>query len=226
MDFAVLPGPTLPERARTALARAAGATISDANPAGSPATAGQVPIWATRDGSPLLLPAAGSALEQRLAACPEPVTVCVPADAPFSAVRLTGTSQLLTRHHTARFTAYRVAVGSVELTGPSCARVPAGDYRAAKPDPLWPIAPAVLHHLEHGHTAELVSCARAHGMSQAEWVIPRGLDRYGLELLVLTADGAAVVRLCFPGGPVASLQEIPASLRAVLTCRCQAGHHR
>jgi hypothetical protein len=90
----VLPGPSLPELARTALARAAGATISDARPGGSPDTAGQVPIRAASDGSPLLLPGTGSALEQRLTACPEPVAVCVPADAPFSAVRLAGTSQL------------------------------------------------------------------------------------------------------------------------------------
>jgi hypothetical protein len=80
----------------------------------------------------------------------------------------------------------------------------------------------VLRHLERGHMAELASCVRAHGMPQADWVIPRGLDRYGLELLVLTTDGAAAVRLSFPGGPVASLREIPVSLRTVLTCRCQA----
>jgi hypothetical protein len=49
--------------------------------------------------------------------------------------------------------------------------------------------------------SELVHCVRAHGMPQADWVIPRGLDRYGLQLLVLTTDG---------------------------TCRCQAEteHHQ
>jgi hypothetical protein len=75
--------------------------------------------------------------------------------------------------------------------------------------------------LEHAHSAELVSCVRAHGMPQADWVIPRGLDRYGLELLVLTTGGTAAVRLSFPGGPVTSLQQIPASVRTVLTCHCQ-----
>jgi hypothetical protein len=36
MDFDVLPGPSLPELARTALARAAAATVSDTDPAGRP----------------------------------------------------------------------------------------------------------------------------------------------------------------------------------------------
>ena len=68
---------------------------------------------------------------------------------------------------------------------------------------------------------ELVRCVRAHGMTRAEWVIPRGLDRYGLELLVLTGDGIASVRLSFPDGPVTSLQDVPASIRTALTCRCR-----
>lgn len=57
---------------------------------------------------------------------------------------------------------------------------------------------------------------------QADWVIPRGLDRYGLQFLVLTTDGTAAVRLAFPAGPVTSLDEVPASIRTALTCRCQA----
>jgi hypothetical protein len=69
MDFDVLPGPSLPELARTALARAAAATVSDADPAGRPVAAGQVPVRATWDGRPVLLPAGGSWLEQRLTRC-------------------------------------------------------------------------------------------------------------------------------------------------------------
>lgn len=71
--------------------------------------------------------------------------------------------------------------------------------------------------------ADLVGCVRAHGVTAAEWVIPRGLDRYGLEFVVLTPDGTAAVRLSFPGGPVTSLQDVPISVRTALTCRCQAG---
>jgi hypothetical protein len=222
MDFEVLPGPSLPELARTALARAAAATVSDPDPAGRPVV-GQVPLRATWDGRPVLLPASGSWLAQRLSARrSKPVTVCVPADAPFSALRLTGTSQWLTRDGAARVTACVVAVQSVGFAGSGCPEVPLEEYLAATPDPLWRVAPSVLRHLERGHLGELIHCVRAHGMPQADWVIPRGLDRYGLQLLVLTTDGAAAVRLAFPGGPVTSLDEVPASIRTALTCRCEA----
>ena len=162
---------------------------------------GRSPSGPAGTGSPLLLPATGSLLERRLAACPEPVTVCVPAAAPFSALRLTGTSRLLARDRVAGITACMVAVRSVGFAGAGCARIPVAEYRAASPDPLWRVAPAVLRHLEQGHMGELVGCVRAHGIAGADWVVPRGLDRYGLKLLVLTEDGAAAVRLSFPRRP-------------------------
>ena len=39
--------------------------------------------------------------------------------------------------------------------------------------------------------------------------------------LVLATDGVAAVRLGFPDGPVTSLQDVPASIRTALTCRCE-----
>ena len=221
MDFDVLPGPSLPELARTALARAATANVSVASAPGGQAA--PVPVRSTRDGSPLLLPAAGSPLARQLAASQDPVRVSLPAGPPFSALRLTGTARPVTVGDQAGIAACMVTLGSIEFTGGGRARVPVEEYRAARPDPLWRVAPGILHHLEHGHMGELVRCVRAHGMSRAEWVIPRGLDRYGLELLVLTADGVAAVRLSFPDGPVSSLDDVPVSLRTALTCRCQAG---
>jgi hypothetical protein len=223
MDFDVLPGPSLPELARTALARAATATVSVASAPGGPAAAGPVPVRSTREGSPLLLPSAGSPLARRLAASRDPVRVSLPAGPPFSALRLIGTARPVAVGDDARIAACMVTLGSIEFTGGGRVRVPVEEYRAARPDPLWRVAPGILHHLEHGHMGELVRCIRAHGMSRAEWVITRGLDRYGLELLVLTTDGVAAVRLSFPDGPVSSLDDVPVSLRTALTCRCQAG---
>jgi hypothetical protein len=223
MDVEVLPGPSLPELARTALVRAVTATVSGPGQAGGPDLAGQVPVRAGLDGSPLLLPAAGSPLERQLADCPGAVTVTVPASTPFHALRVTGTAQPMPQHPAAGITACLVAPRTVEFTGSRRAPVPVEEYQTAVPDPLWQVAPAVLSHLEHGHLADLVGCVRAHGMTSAEWVVARGLDRYGLELLVLGPDGAAAVRLSFPGGPVTSLQDVPVSVRAVLTCRCHAG---
>jgi hypothetical protein len=224
MDFDVLPGPSLPERARTTLARAATATISAAAGGGvhnDGAAAGVVPVRSTWDGSPVLLPAAGSPLARWLTESTDQVRVSLPAEPPFSALRLTGVARPVG-------TGCLVTIGSIEFTGGAVLAskgvpVPVEEYRAARPDPLWRVASGVLRHLEHGHMGELVRCVRAHGMAGAEWVIPRGLDRYGLELLVLATDGIGVVRLSFPDGPVASLGDVPVSLRTALTCRCQAG---
>jgi hypothetical protein len=228
MDFEVLPGPSLSELARTALDRAAAAEICGAQSVGDPAAAARIPVRGGRDGSPLLLPATGSPLERRLTARQETVTVSVPAGTPYSVLRLTGTARPATQHPVAGVTACMVEVGSVELVGGVRVQVPLAEYRAAAPDPLWRVAPDVLHHLEHGHMADLIACVHAHGMPKADWVVPRTLDRYGLELLVLTADGTAAVRLAFPDGPVTSLQDVPASIRTTLTCRCQStsGHGR
>jgi hypothetical protein len=149
--------------------------------------------------------------------------VSLPAGPPFSALRLTGTARPLTVGDETEIAACMVTIGSIEFTGGGWAPVPVEEYRAAQPDPLWRMAPGILRHLEHGHMDELVGCVRAHGMTRADWVIPRGLDRYGLELLVLATDGVAAVRLAFPDGPVSSLDDVPMSLRTALTCRCQAG---
>jgi hypothetical protein len=65
MDFEVLPGPSLAELARTALASAETAEIDDAGRPGEPARPGRLPVLASvrdgRDGSPLLLSVTGSA---------------------------------------------------------------------------------------------------------------------------------------------------------------------
>jgi hypothetical protein len=232
MDFEVLPGPSLAELARTALASAAAAEIDDARSPRDPNYPGrvpaQVPVRDGRDGSPLLLPVTGSVLEHQLAAQRDAVTVTVPAAGPYSALRLTGTVRLTARNRRAGIAACMVDLRSVELIGRARARVqvPLPEYRAAGPDPLWREAPRVLQHLEHAHMTDLIACVRMHGLPQADWVIARGLDRFGLELLVLTTDGVAAVRLGFPDGPVTSLRDVPASIRTALTCRCESARHR
>jgi hypothetical protein len=208
------------------MARACAAVISCAGPA--ELRAAPVPLRASADGHPILLPRHGSALDKYLAEGPAIVTVTIPADAPFEALRLTG----MTRPGAGAVDSggdesatYPMTLQSLEFTGVVLAEVALQQYEAASPDPLRHEEPAVLRHLERYHMAELVNCVRAHGITAAEYVIPRGLDRFGLEFLVLTADGVAAVRLAFPDGPVTSLEQIPASIRAVLTCRCgERGH--
>jgi hypothetical protein len=231
MDFEVLPGPSLAELARTALASAAAAEIDDARSPGDPdypaRVPAQVPVRDGRDGSPMLLSVTGSVFEHQLSAQREAVTVTVPATGPFSTLRLTGTARPTARNRRVGIAACMVDVRSVELIGPAGTRVavPLAEYRTAVPDPLWREAPGVLRHLEHAHMTDLIACVRAHGLPQADWVIPRGLDRYGLELLVLATDGVAAARLGFPDGPVSCLREVPASIRTALTCRCESARH-
>lgn len=228
MDFEVLPGPSLAELARTALASAATAEMDDARPPGAPAYRGRVPVVVPvrdgRDGSPLLLSVTGSVIEHRLSAQREAVTVTVPAGGPYSALQLTGAARPIARNRRVGIAACMVDLRSVELIGPAGGRVlvPLAEYRAAAPDPLWREAPGVLHHLGQAHMTDLIACVRMHGLPQADWVIVRGLDRFGLELLVLTTDGVAAVRLGFPDGPVSALQDVPASIRTALTCRCES----
>jgi hypothetical protein len=170
--------------------------------------------------------AAGSALARLLAAGPAAVTVAVPADSPFTSLRLVGTA-VRDRSPAARCgtVPYVVTLQSVEFAGAGRAPVELAQYRTAAPDPLWREAPGILHHLEHCHMTELAACVRAHGIPAAECVIPRRLDRFGLELTVLTAEGLAACRLSFPDGPVTALRQVPASVRAVLTCRCTTPSH-
>jgi hypothetical protein len=212
MNFEVLPGPSLAELARTAVASAPAATVS----CGSVAT---VVMSAGPAGEPVLLPADGSMAARWLAGRRGPVTVSVPAAPPFSALRLRGTVR---PGHAAGPLRYDVTLESAEFAGAGPAPVPLAQYRAAEPDPLWRQAPGILRHLGAGHMAELVACARAHGLREAEWVTLTSLDRFGLKLLVFTLDGITEARLSFPDGPVTSFSQVPASLRAILACRCQA----
>lgn len=224
MDFDVLPGPPLAELARTAMDRACAAVVIYPGPRSFPMAT--VPVRTSRTGHPILLPGRGSVLDQRLAVSAARVSVTIPADAPFSALRLIGMTRPAERYDAGRPgpgaepAAYPVTVQSLEFTGASPVAVAVGQYEAAAPDPLRHHAPEVLRHLEQCHMAELVSCVRAHGITAAECVMPRKLDRFGLEFGVCTPTGVAAVRLAFPAGPVTTIEEIPVSIRAVLTCRC------
>ena len=119
MDFEVLPGPSLAELARTALASAAAAEIDDARSPGDPVyprrVPAQVPVRDGRDGSPLLLSVTGSVIEHRLAAQTEAVSVTVPAGGPYSTLQLTGTARPTARNRRVGIAACMVDLRSVEL---------------------------------------------------------------------------------------------------------------
>src|ERR1700745_989524 len=91
MDFDVVPGPGLAELARTVMARSCAAVVNCAGPDNF--CLATVPMQVSPTRQPLLLARPGSRRARELAAAPALVTVTVPADAPFSALRLTGTTR-------------------------------------------------------------------------------------------------------------------------------------
>lgn len=95
-------------------------------------------------------------------------------------------------------------------------------FSAANPDPLRTEAPQVLAHLREAHGAGLLHCLRSQGHVKAEWVEPQRLDRYGLEVSVVSADGVTDIRLPFPA-PLDSLSQLGPGLRTALMCRCAEG---
>src|SRR5215472_52183 len=172
MDFDVLPGPPLAEQARTVMDRACAAVVSCGVP-GIP-TGTVVPVRASQTGHPILLPHPGSVLDHHLDASPAIVTISVPADSPFSALRLTGKTRPRQAAGVlapdpdpgqAAPAAYLVDLQSLEFTGAILAPVALPQYEAAAPDPFRHEATAALHHLERRHMAELVGCVRAHGLT-------------------------------------------------------------
>ncbi len=214
-------GPSLAELARTALAGATVATLATRG-CRAPRTLTVVSIQDQPDGRPVVRVDDGSPAVQLLASCPV-ATVSVAGPAPYRALDLTGAFQPV-RAPREGARAYRLSLLSARLTGSAPVPIPLGAFRAAEADPLLPHAPAALHHLEQSHTDELLACVRAHG-HDAQTVVPRALDRYGIELTAISAYGVGVVRLAFPGGPVDRLEQVATGLRLLLTCRCGGQGH-
>lgn len=208
--------PTWAERARTALAAATVATLTTGRCPG-PRTVTVASVVPQPDGHPLVRLETTSAISQALAACPV-ATLTVPGPDPCRALTLTGT--VLPHRSPAGHRLHRLSVLSVRLVGAAATTIPVRAFLAAEPDPLREHARATMRHLETAHPEDLLCCLRAHGQGDALAVVPRVLDRYGLEVAVLTGDGVRRTRLCFPGGPVSDLEQVAVGLRTLLTCRC------
>lgn len=153
------------------------------------------------------------------------VTVAVAAPVPFTSLQVTGQLRSVKTRNDA-MSAFRLSPLSLRFVGSTAAAVPLGAFCKARPGPLWRQAPQILAHLERAHAADLLACIHAHGWPQVELVSPRALDRYGLQLALVTASGICMVRLPFPAGPVESLTQVGAGLRTVLTCRCGVSPQR
>lgn len=217
--------PSTAELARTALARARVATLTSRGRGPSVDSLAVVSVDGSASGEPLLQLERTSPMVRRLAACPV-ATIAIAAPSPFVSLQLTGPA-MQCKGDGEDLRSFRLSLLSARLVAwRKVVPVPLGAFHAASADPLWPHAVQVLDHLGQAHAPELLACARAHGQPQVQAVEPRAIDRYGLELALITAVGVTTLRLPFPGGPVESLAEVTVGLRAVLTCRCGDSFHR
>ena len=210
--------PSLAELARTALADASAATLVTTG-CPTPGTLTVVPVEDQPDGRPLIRLERSSPAVRLLASCPV-ATLSLPAPAPYRALDLVGPLNPCRPGRDGTRT-YRLSLLSARLVGTTAVPVPLSEFHAAAPDPLRGQASAALSHLEEWHAEELLACVRAHGCEEVQAVVPRALDRYGIELAVLCPDAVRRVRLDFPGGPVDNLDQVTTDLRILLTCRCQ-----
>jgi hypothetical protein len=210
-------GPSPAERARTALAGTSVASlITHGCPGARTLTVvsvqdgprGNPVLWLDRD-SPVV----------RLLGTRRVVSLRVPAPVPHRWLELTGPLESARIARPGR-RAYRLSVLSARFVGATTVSVPVGDFADAEPDPLAGAAAAVLQHLGQAHADELLACLRSHGLRDVLAVVPDALDRYGISLVALCADGVRTLRLDFPNGPVDRLEDVAPGLRAPLTCRC------
>lgn len=112
---------------------------------------------------------------------------------------------------------FHVQAACVRL-GPARVPVDGELYAAAAPDPLRHEAPAVLAHLNSGHSDALAACLRARGHA-ADFVEASSLDASGLTVTAVGGEGVSTVRLEFPA-PVARLADLPGGLAAVVRAGC------
>ncbi len=215
--------PSLPELARTALAQASIASLVTTDCSTRSRSVTVVTLEDQPDGRPLVRLANSSPTVRQLVACPV-ATVSVAGCAVFRSVELTGPLNPC-RPDREGFRTYRVSTLSVRLVGATGTSLSLGEFHTARPDPLLPLAAEVLEHLGAAHAGELLGCIRSHGHPHAEVVVPRALDRYGIELAAICPEGVHRVRLLFPDGPVESLDDVRPGLLVPLTCHCHGTNH-
>jgi hypothetical protein len=211
--------PTPPERARTAVARARVATLVTKGCAVRPGTLTVVAMEDQPDGRPVIHLEGSSPTVRELGAC-RVATLSVASPAPFRSLELTGPLRPCRGTRPGHRT-YRLSPLTVRLVGRTSHSLHVSDYHAAQPDPLAGLATEFLHHLADAHASDLLAWIRAQGYENAEAVLPRGVDRYGIELAVLGTAGVQRARLTFPDGPIENLEQAPQGLLVPLSCRCR-----
>ena len=94
--------------------------------------------------------------------------------------------------------------------------VEAADWQAAEPDPLAETASDIVTHMNDDHADAMVLYCRAFSKAtEISVATMTGVDRYGFEMSVETAEGPRPVRLMFPQ-PVGTSGEVRTALVTML----------
>jgi putative heme iron utilization protein len=98
------------------------------------------------------------------------------------------------------FAFWRLAVDDVYFVGGFAAMgwVEAGDYRAARPDPLADVAEGIMEHMNRDHADALLSYARFYAREDAEEARMVAVDRLGFKLYLKSAERRWSTRIAFP----------------------------
>ena len=188
--------PSWAERARTSLAQAAVATLVVPVRPGV-YTQTMVTVEAQPFGRPRVWLDPSSPVPSSLGY--SVATIVVPGPSPFRCLALEGRLEPQPRDQSG-CQPYEMSLMGVRLLGSATREVAVSSFQAAEPDPLRNRAVAALQHLDSAHHDDLLTCVRAHGHSDALWVMPRSLDRYGMDLAAVTEKGVASIRLNYRKG--------------------------
>ncbi|HET7875407.1 MAG TPA: DUF2470 domain-containing protein [Methylomirabilota bacterium] len=237
------PEPSYAERARTLLHVGRTGMLSTASHSHGGHPFGSVMPYAQDErGRPLFLISTLAIHTQNLEADPRAsllVTQGVPEEDPLALGRVTvmGTAvrvpmsdrapvrdAYLTRHPQARywvdfedFGFWRLEVSQVYFVGGFAAMgwVEAGEFLAARPDPLADAAAGILEHMNRDHPDALRLYARAYAGEEAEEARMVAVDRLGFKLRLRSGERRWSCRVGFPR-PVRSVEECRAALIEML----------
>lgn len=99
------------------------------------------------------------------------------------------------------FAFYRLDVTSIRYVGGygRMSWVDAAAYAGAEPDPLAPAAAGIIGHMNADHgEAQVLFCRHLAGRPDTTEASMSAVDRYGFEMVAVSAAGRAAVRLGFP----------------------------
>ena len=117
------------------------------------------------------------------------------------------------------FTFLRLTVDHVRYVGGygRMSWVDAADYRTATPDPLVDAAAGIIEHMNADHAdAQVLFCRHFAGLTDTESATMSAVDRYGFDLVAVSADHRTAVRLAFPDECTTG-DEVRAAMVAMVT---------